>query len=150
MTAYEIFLTAHSYLRWVVLILAAVTVLKYLIGSVGKKSFTSSDNKISLFYSIAMDIQLIVGLVLYLFLSPITNSFHIDMKDTFSRFWGMEHIVMMILAVAFVHIGRVMVKKAKTNSSKFNRGIIYFLLSIIIMLAAIPWPFREMIGRPWF
>ena len=147
---YNAFLTTHSYLRWIVLILAAVTVVKYISGKFGKKSFTAADNKISLFYSIAMDIQLIVGLVLYLFLSPITNTFHIDMKDTFSRFWGMEHITMMILAVAFVHIGRVMVKKAKTDAAKFNKGTIYFLLSLLIMLAAIPWPFREIIGRPWF
>ena len=147
---YNAFLTTHSYLRWIVLILAAVTVIKYLVGKFGNKSFTSADNKISLFYSIAMDIQLIVGLGLYLFLSPITNSFHIDMKDTFSRFWGMEHMVMMILAIALVHIGRVMVKGAKTDASKFNKGTIYFLLSLLVMLAAIPWPVRVIIGRPWF
>lgn len=147
---YEAFLKTHSYLRWVVLILALITVVKYLNGWLQKKSFTASENKISLFYSIAMDIQLIVGLVLYLFLSPITNSFHIDMKDTFSRFWGMEHITMMILSVALVHIGRVMVKKAKTDSYRFSKGTIYFLLSLLIMLASIPWPFREIIGRPWF
>ena len=146
---YEAFLKTHSYLRWVVLILALITVAKYLNGWLGKKSFTASENKISLFYSIAMDIQLVVGLVLY-FISPITSGFHIDMKDTFSRFWGMEHIAMMIIAIAFVHIGRVMVKKAKTDSSRFSKGSIYFLLSLLIMLASIPWPFREIIGRPWF
>lgn len=147
---YEAFLKTHSYLRWVVLILALITVIKYLNGWLQKKQFTSSENKISLFYSIAMDIQLIVGLVLYLFLSPITNSFHIDMKDTFSRFWGMEHIAMMVIAIALVHIGKVMVKKAKTDAARFSKGTIYFMLSLIIMLASIPWPFREIIGRPWF
>ena len=147
---YEAFLKTHSYLRWVVLILALITVIKYLSGWLQKKPFTSSENKISLFYSIAMDIQLIVGLVLYLFLSPITNSFHIDMKDTFSRFWGMEHITMMIISVALVHIGRVMVKKAKTDASRFSKGAIYFLLSLLVILAGIPWPFREIIGRNWF
>ncbi len=147
---YEAFLKTHSYLRWVVLILALITVVKYLIGWLQKKSFTASENKISLFYSIAMDIQLIVGLVLYLFLSPITNSFHIDMKDTFSRFWGMEHITMMILSVALVHIGRVVVKKAKTDAARFSKGTIYFLLSLLIMLVSIPWPFLEIIGRSWF
>ncbi len=147
---YNAFLTTHSYLRWIVLILATVTVVKYLSGKLSKKSFTSADNKISLYYSIAMDIQLIVGLVLYLFLSPITNSFHIDMKDTFSRFWGMEHMVMMLVAVMLVHIGRVKVKKAKKDTSKFNRGTIYYLLSLLVMLVAIPWPFREIIGRSWF
>lgn len=133
-----------------VLILALITVVKYLIGWFQKKSFTASENKISLFYSIAMDIQLIVGLVLYLFLSPITNSFHIEMKDTFSRFWGMEHITMMIVSVVLVHIGRVMVKKAKTDASRFSKGTIYFLLSLLVMIASIPWPFREIIGRSLF
>lgn len=147
---YEAFLKTHSYLRWVVLILALITVIKYLIGWVQKKQFTASENKISLFYSIAMDIQLIVGFALYLFLSPITNSFHIDMKDTFSRFWGMEHIAMMVIAIVLVHIGRIRVKKAKTDSSRFSKGSLYFLLSLLMMLASIPWPFREIIGRTWF
>ncbi len=147
---YDAFLKSHSGLRWIVLILAVITIIKYLSGWLQKKSFTPSDNKISLYYSIAMDIQLIVGLVLYLFLSPATNSFHIDMKDTYSRFWGMEHLVMMVIAIAFVHIGRVMVKKAKTDAARFSKGTIYFLLSLLIMLASIPWPFREIIGRPLF
>lgn len=147
---YDAFLKTHSYLRWVVIILAVITAIKYLVGWFGKKSFSTSDNKISLFYSIVMDIQLLVGLGLYFFLSPLTNTFHIDMKDTFSRFWGMEHITMMILSVAMVHIGRVMVKKAKDDSGRFKRGTIFYLLSLLLMLSAIPFPFREIIGRPWF
>ena len=147
---YEAFLKTHSYLRWVVLVLAIITAIKFMSGWLSKKSFSPSDNKISLFYSIAMDIQLFIGLVLYFFLSPITNSFQFDMKDTFSRFWGIEHITMMILSVALVHIGRVMVKKAISDSAKFKRGFIFFLLSLLLMLSAIPFPFRETIGRPWF
>ena len=144
------FLHTHSGLRWIVLILAVAATFKYIMGWLGNKEFNSSDNKLGLFYMISMDVQLLVGLIMYCFISPITSGFHIDMSDTVSRFWGVEHISMMVLAVAFVHVGRTLTKKGTDSSSKFRRGGLMYLISLLFILAAIPWPWRELIGRPWF
>jgi hypothetical protein len=72
------------------------------------------------------------------------------MHNTVSRFYGMEHISMMILAVIFVHVGRTLVKKGTDSSAKFRRGGFMFLLSLLIMLAGIPWPWRTILGGHWF
>ncbi len=147
---YNILVHAHSGLRWIVLILAFYACIKYLLGWLGNKEFNSSDNKLGLFYMISMDVQLLVGLLLYFVFSPLTNTFHINMGDTVSRFYGVEHIAIMILAVVFVHVGRSLTKKATDSSSKFRRGAIMFLFSLLFILIGIPWPWRELIGKPLF
>lgn len=147
---YNILLHAHSGLRWIVLILAVYAAIKYLSGWLGNKEFNSSDNKLGLYYMISMDIQLLVGLLLYFIFSPLTNSFHINMSDTVSRFYGVEHIAIMILAVLFVHVGRSLTKKGTDSSSKFRRGALMYLFSLLFILIGIPWPWRELIGKPLF
>jgi hypothetical protein len=64
---YPIAKDLHSYIRWIVLILAIVVIVKYLIGWLQKKSFTQTDNRLGLFLIITIDIQLLLGLSLYFF-----------------------------------------------------------------------------------
>jgi uncharacterized membrane protein YphA (DoxX/SURF4 family) len=71
-------------------------------------------------------------------------------ENGFSRFFSMEHAVMMILAWLLVHMGRSMVKRTPTDAVKHKRSLIYFGLAILIILLMIPWPFRPEISRPWF
>lgn len=146
---------AHNFLRWIVLILALVTVVKSLSGMNGKKAFTSGDRKTVLFYMISMDIQLLLGLALY-----VTGAWGIRniqnqgmaavMKDSVSRFFAVEHTIGMLIAIVLVHVANASVKKRIADNVKFKRVFILSLLSLIAILASIPWPFRELIGRPLF
>lgn len=133
----------HSYWRWLILALAVFVIIKYLAGWLGKQKFTSLDNRLNLFFITALDIQLLLGLLLYFFLSPIT---HLAMKATASamsdstiRLYSIEHPLTMLIAIALAHIGRVMVKRSATDTAKFKRGFIYFTLSLIFMLSRMPW-----------
>jgi uncharacterized membrane protein SirB2 len=72
------------------------------------------------------------------------------MKDTFLRYWMMEHLVGMIIAIALITAGRILSKKAGNDLLKHKRLFYYFLAGLIIILIMIPWPFRTGIGRPWF
>jgi len=59
----------------------------------------------------------------------------------------------MIIAWILVHVGSVSVKRAITPAAKHKRSLLFFGIAILIILAAIPWPFREAIARPlyrWF
>jgi len=99
------------------------------------------------------DIQLLIGLSLYLFGTNGYSLFKNDpqlMTHAANRFFAVEHETMMILAWILVHVGRSSVKKATTDAAKHKRMLIFFGLAIIIILAAIPWPFRQEIARPWF
>ena len=73
------------------------------------------------------------------------------MKDAVLRFWAVEHMLSMIVGIIIITLGRIMAKKAKTDSTKFRRQAIYFTLAMVIIFAAIPWPWAEMgIARPWY
>ena len=72
------------------------------------------------------------------------------MKEPMLRFFTMEHGLMMIIAWVLVHAGRISVKKAVTPEAKFKKTLIYFGIALLLILLAIPWPFRETVARPWF
>lgn len=142
----------HSFLRWVVLILIIVATARAFFGWFGKKEFSPIDKKISLFTMISAHIQLLVGLVLY-FVSPVVKSGWLEpakaMRDKDLRFWTVEHIAAMVLAIALVTVGHIMAKKADEASKKHRRIAVYFLLALILIFYAIPWPFSE-VSRGWF
>ncbi len=135
----------HNALRWVILILLLISLIQ---------AFTKNGGiqKTSLWLLIAAHITLILGLFQY-FNSPAIGFHMIEnmggfgevMKDSFARFWVVEHITAMILAIVLITVAR---GKAKTQN--FNAAKWLYLVALILILAAVPWPFREGIGRPWF
>lgn len=147
-------LMIHNILRWGVLLFGLWTVLNALSGVFAKRKFNTGDNKSNLLFMICCDIQLLLGLILYFngsWFALLKSSGKIVMKDAAMRFFAVEHAVMMIIAWLLVHIGRSMVKRSTTDVQKHKRMLIYFGLAFIIILAMIPWPFRQIgIGRPWF
>jgi len=145
-------LVFHSLVRWFIMFFGLWTVLNALTGIFGKRAYISSDNRTNLFFMISCDIQLIIGLILY-FAGPWFDKLKDlgnNMKDPYNRFFTMEHAVMMLTAWVLVHVGRTAVKKADGDAAKHKRSLIFFGLVTLLIIAAIPWPFREVIGKPWF
>jgi len=143
---YGILTVLHSFLRWAVLLLLLATIIKSLNGLITKRSFSNSDNKISLFMMISAHTQLLVGIVLY-FVSPYVQFGNMNDKEI--RFFTMEHSTMMIIAIVFMTLARILSKKAPTDIGKFRRLFIFSLIALLIIFMAIPWPFSP-ISRPWF
>lgn len=148
----QIVLVLHNLLRWAVLIFGLWTLLNALTGVTGRRKYTSGDNSSNLFFMISCDIQLLLGLILYFSnswfdrLKDLGN----NMKDPYNRFFTMEHMFVMILAWILVHIGRASVKRANTDGAKHKRMLIFFGIAILLILISIPWPFREIIAKPYF
>lgn len=98
-----------------------------------------------------LDIQFLVGLGLYAFLSPFTKiafqNFAGAMTNPNLRFWAVEHIAGMIVGIALAHIGRVKVRKASTDVRKHLMVTIFFGLALVAIIGSIPWP-GETVGRP--
>ena len=140
---YTGFLHLHDTLRWLLLLSLVITLVKYISGWLGNQPWKKTDNILGIVFTSLMDIQLLTGLVLYFFLSPITklamSDFGAAMKDPGLRFYAVEHFSMMLIAVVLVHIGRAKSKKAKTDSAKFKTATIFFLIALVVILAAIPW-----------
>jgi len=137
------FLHLHNTLRWILFIVLIVTLIKYLAGWLGNQPWKKTDNILGIATTWLMDLQLITGLALYFFLSPVTkmalSDFGAAMKDASLRFYAVEHFLMMLIAVVLVHIGREKSKRALTDTGKFKMGSIFFLIALMVIYAAIPW-----------
>ena len=133
----------HNTLRWLILLSIAVTIFKYLTGWLGKQPWKKIDNILGIVFTSLMDLQLLIGLSLYFFLSPVTkmamSDFGAAMKDDTLRFYAVEHISIMVIAVTLVLVGRAKSKKAKTDVDKFRIASIFFLAALVLILAGIPW-----------
>jgi hypothetical protein len=145
-------LTVHSWLRWVALIAGLVTTVMLVTGQSGRQASGRSAT-LGLVCMITLDLQLLLGLLLYFGLSPtlraVQGDFGAAMRDPVARFWTVEHLVLMLAAVALAHVGRMLARKASTDSSRRNRLLICFGLATILMLIGIPWPGMRG-GRPLF
>src|SRR5262245_49486355 len=136
---YSIVLFLHSWLRWAAILLglAATAVVATAPG-------TDRSEKTGLFFMIVMDLQLLLGLLLYALLSPTTTALFGDfgaaMRDPVARFWAVEHPTMMIAAVVFAHLGRVLARKATTPAARRTRLLVCFGIASLRMIARTPSP----------
>jgi hypothetical protein len=143
----EILKYAHSGLRWVALILLVVAIFNAL-SSKGKGKYEKKDKMLNLFAMIVLHIQLLIGLVLY-FISPNVKFIEGWMKVKQLRFYGMEHLLIMVIAIAVVTIGRKKAENASNIAKKHGTIVKWFTIGLILILAGIPWPFRGF-GTGWF
>lgn len=147
-------LHTHSLVRWIMLILLIMTVFRAYNGWKSNRTFTPGDKKLTLFTLIFSHVQLLIGFLLYM-VSPIVQSAMSDMgaamKDKMLRFWAVEHIMTMIIAIVIITIGHALAKRASNDTQRFKRIFTYFLAGLILILITIPWPFLQTgAGRGWF
>ena len=149
---YALMLIAHSLLRWIVLIQGVAATLRGCAGWLGGSPWRDADDRAGLLLVISLDLQLLVGLSLYLFLSPVTveafRDMALAMRTPALRYWTVEHITTMLLAAALVHVGRVRVRRANESPAKHRRAALFFALAVAAMVFATPWPMWPN-GRPW-
>ena len=142
----------HNFMRWVVLLFVLLTLIKSASGLGGKKEFTTGDKKTAMFMMISADIQLLLGLSLYYLRGwfDVLKSGNLVMSDKYQRFWAIEHLAGMLIGIILIHIGYSATKKNITDGAKFKKLFWFTLIALIVILITIPWPFRDIVGRPWF
>jgi hypothetical protein len=149
---YPAVLTIHSWLRWVALLLGTAATFN----AYRHRADTSERPRgrwWDTFFMLALDLQVLFGLLLYLGLSPFSrevwNNAGGALRDPALRFWGFEHALMMFGAAAAVRVGRVYAIGVKTTATRRNGRYIWFGVSMFAMLAGVPWPGLAG-GRPLF
>ncbi len=149
---YTTILLLHSWLRWLALIAGVAATLAALRDNTPPPAQSRAD-RWGLILMIALDIQLLLGLVMYLAVSPtmasIRGNFGAAMKDPAARFWAVEHITMMLGAVVITHVGRVLARKSADANTKKMKLFVCFAIATAMMFLAIPWPGMRA-GRPLF
>jgi hypothetical protein len=141
---YTALLIVHSWLRWAVLALAIVGLVRAVRGLSAKRAWDPTDERVGKWFLIAVDVQLLLGLALYAFFSPSTHTAFADfgaaMKDRVLRFWAVEHSFAMLLAVVAAHVGRVRGKKLGQVAARHRVALVTFAIFVVLVLAAFPWP----------
>jgi hypothetical protein len=133
MAIYEILKSAHSGWRYLVIILLLVAFINALMGYLGKKPYTEGNRLLNVFALISAHIQLVLGLVLYF----MHDWYKGDMSVAVQRYWKMEHIAMMIVAIILITVGNARSKKVDSALMKHRTIFIFFGLALLIITAAI-------------
>ena len=136
-------LTLHNAVRWLVLLAAVVAIVVAFSGWNGGKPANPTLRRCSLFFVCAMDLEFLLGLALYFGASPITRAamknFGAAMKQHESRFFAVEHVTFMFLALICVHLGAVLARKGRTDLRKYRGAAIAYSVALLLVLAGIPW-----------
>ena len=148
---YSTMLIAHSWLRWVVLAAALLALVRSLAAWNGQRPWTRLDDRAGLVFATSLDLQLLIGLLLYFVLSPfmsvVREHIGVAMRDDAMRYWLVEHPFGMLVAVALAHVGRVRIRKATDPRRKHRLAVVFFGLALLAIAASHPWPGMAT-GRP--
>ncbi|QBQ40917.1 hypothetical protein E2P86_07045 [Sphingobacterium psychroaquaticum] len=144
-------LPLHSWIRWFVLAALLVAIVRGYYAWRHKKEYTKTDNALRHWTATILHIQLILGLWLYS-ISPIVRYFIQNFQEGVRmreiRFFGMEHSLMMLIAVVVVTIGSAKAKRKSTSAEKFKTMTIWYSIGLLIILSSVPWEFSPLTSRP--
>lgn len=140
------FLFIHSLLRYGVLILIAWAAIVHLRGYLLQRPILNGDRALAIAAMVVCHIQLVIGLILY----ASNYETYKNMSGELGRFWKMEHIGTMVIAIVLVTVGRMLSKRAKEERVKQRHVAVFYLIALVMMLWATPWPFSAVgHGRGW-
>lgn len=149
---YPVVLALHSWLRWVVLILGIIALVRAVAGWAGGRAWTRTDDRVSAGFVGGLDLQMLIGVLLYAWLSPLTRTAMSDfagaMRNASLRFWAVEHVALMLVALVLAHIGRARLRKAATPRRRHQLAAVFFGIALLLIVMAVPWPWTEH-ARPW-
>ena len=140
---YDIALSLHNILRWLVLAAALYAVARAFMGWLGRQPWTPASAGPGRVFTIAMDVQFLLGILLYGMLSPVTRRAFADfgaaMRDRDLRFFAVEHALMMVLALVFAHVGKALAAKGADDVARYRRAALWYGLSLVLIVLAMPW-----------
>jgi hypothetical protein len=149
---YHFLLQVHSFLRWIVLLVLLMGIFQSLTAR--SRPFNSGDRSTGTLLVIFADIMLLVGIYQWVTgpwgLKLIQNmGMSAVMKDATARFFAIEHMAGMLIAIVLIHIGKSFARKTLPDKIKHRRTVLFYTLALLLILISIPWPFRDAVARPW-
>lgn len=147
---YNGLLHAHSGLRWVAILLLIYAIIN-AARSQESGQYLKKDKMINLFSMVVLHVQLLIGLGLF-FINEHSKVSYAEgwMSSPMQRFYGLEHIIGMLIAITIITFGRKRAEGLKNTRDKHRRIMMSYTIGLVLILLSIPWPFREALGGTWF
>ncbi|MBP7409686.1 MAG: hypothetical protein KA941_13090 [Flavobacteriales bacterium] len=129
----------HSLLRYAVLLTVLYAFLVNLRGVLQQRPILTGERAVTILAMVLCHVQLVIGGILYAMDYQMIDK----MADPYRRFWKFEHISMMVLAILLITVGRMLSKRATNERTKQMRIVVFYGIGLLLILVAIPWPFRD-------
>lgn len=143
----------HSFFRWLVLASLLLAIYRAGRGLVKRSAFARYDNLTRHWTATVAHIQLIIGITLYS-QSPLIKYFwankHEALKHLDATFFALIHMILMMTAIAVITIGSALAKRRLSHEAKFKTMLTWFVIALLIIFIAIPWPFSPLANRPYW
>ncbi|HWZ36126.1 MAG TPA: hypothetical protein VNW51_08215 [Mucilaginibacter sp.] len=136
MNAYNFVLHLHSGFRYIVLVLFIYAIISAFIGWMSNRPYTNGNRLTNLFAMISVHTQFLIGVVLY-FLSPLVAFNSTTMKDPVTRYFTVEHWVMMVVAIAIITVGHSKSKKLTVPQDKHKIIALFYTLALLIIIGTL-------------
>jgi hypothetical protein len=150
---YPTLIVLHSWFRWLVLLSLVYSIYRGWRGWSTGRAFTRTDDLIRHNTATIGHIQLLLGLWLYS-ISPLIDYFLKHYSEAVHqreiRFFGMEHSLVMFLAITVLTIGSMRAKRQSTDAQKFKTMAVWNGITLLLILSSVPWAFSPLVSRPWF
>ena len=91
----DIVLTPHSFVRWLIILVAVVAIVKFAISWAGNSSFKGMDRGLASGFSGLLDLQVLLGLIYFVWNGIASTGFPA---------YRIVHIIIMLVAVAVGHL----------------------------------------------
>ena len=151
-SVYTILLLAHSYLRWPLILLFLLLLVRGTAGWISRAPWRPADTGLLQAATHLLSLQFLIGMLLYMAFSPwirvALDDLGAAMRDAQLRYFLVEHSLIMAIAVTFMSIATGRIKRAAAER-RFRGTVIAVLVTLILIGAAIPWPGMRA-GRPLF
>ena len=148
-TAKIITLFIHNLLRWAIVISSVYTLFILFKGWIKNQAWQDAHRKALMIFTMLLDTQLLLGLLLYFVFSDLTKAAFADfsaaMGNQILRFFTVEHSLLMVLAIVIGHIASAVGKKDLPDLDKFKRTAILTAIAFFLLIGGIPWTIRPLI-----
>jgi hypothetical protein len=137
---YALTLFLHSWLRWAVLLTGVLLLVRTARG----RGWRPLDQRAGVAFLAALDLQVLLGLLLYFVVSPLTPKSFADLRAFMPvaplRFFAVEHFAGMLVALVAAHVGWARGKRAPSDAVRHRRVLVGVAVALLAILASIPWP----------
>lgn len=133
--------TLHSYNRYLILAALLFVLFRAFSGWLTRRPYEKIDNTASLVLVSLAHLQLLIGLIMWGFTSAWTQTafanMGLAMKDPNQRYWAVEHLVAMLIAIVLIQLGRTFAKKTPDQTAKHRKTAIYTAIAALIIVVTL-------------